>query len=191
MSSPFLPCNLKKSNFHFLSQYRRTSDFQPPTQKNENYVTRKLPGAASVSAFEDAFHRLWRRFTAIRDTTAMTPYEFFHGGIEHLDELEATAERKRQRPHRPKAHRHQDRPQAGIDPQTFKPKTAEEDRDEDRVRALAHRSPEAYSAYGDTSRNGNLCTFAESRCNVLNRLVGRRERIAPCPRTARSLLRSC
>jgi hypothetical protein len=25
---------------------------------------------------------------------------------------------------------------------------------------------------GDTSRNGNLCTFAESRCNVLNRLAG-------------------
>jgi hypothetical protein len=25
---------------------------------------------------------------------------------------------------------------------------------------------------GDTSRYGNLCTFAESRCNVLNRLVG-------------------
>jgi hypothetical protein len=38
--------------------------------------------------------------------------------------------------------------------------------------------------YGDTSRNGNLCTFAESRCNVLNCLSGQRQRIAPCPRTA-------
>jgi hypothetical protein len=43
---------------------------------------------------------------------------------------------------------------------------------------------------GDTSRNGNLCTFAESRCNVLNRLAGQRQRIAPCPRTTHSLLRS-
>jgi hypothetical protein len=39
-------------------------------------------------------------------------------------------------------------------------------------------------ALRDTSRNGNLCTFAESRCNVLNRLAGQRQRIAPCPRTA-------
>jgi len=30
---------------------------------------------------------------------------------------------------------------------------------------------------GDTSRNGNLCTFTESRCNVLNRLAGQRQRI--------------
>jgi hypothetical protein len=36
-----------------------------------------------------------------------------------------------------------------------------------------------------------LCTFAESRCNVLNCLSGQRQRIAPCPRTAHSLLRSC
>jgi hypothetical protein len=35
---------------------------------------------------------------------------------------------------------------------------------------------------GDTSRNGDLCTFAESRCNVLNRLAGQRQRIAPCPK---------
>jgi hypothetical protein len=30
---------------------------------------------------------------------------------------------------------------------------------------------------GDTSQNGNLCTFAESRCNVLNRLAGQRHRL--------------
>jgi alpha-galactosidase len=42
-------------------------------------------------------------------------------------------------------------------------------------------------AIGDTSRNGNLCTFAESGCNVLNRLAGQGQRIAPCPRTVDSL----
>src|SRR5882757_2838113 len=54
------------------------------------------------------------------------------------------------------------------------------------------RSTRIYSSVvGDTSRNGNLYTFAESRCNVLNCLSGQRQRIAPCPRTAHSLLRSC
>jgi hypothetical protein len=30
---------------------------------------------------------------------------------------------------------------------------------------------------GDTSQNGNLCTFAECLCNVLNRLVGQRHKL--------------
>jgi hypothetical protein len=32
---------------------------------------------------------------------------------------------------------------------------------------------------GDTSGNGNLCTFAESQCNVLNRLAGQRHELRP------------
>jgi hypothetical protein len=44
------------------------------------------------------------------------------------------------------------------------------------------------SVVGDTSRNGSLCTFAESRSNVLNCLAGQRHRIALCPRTVHSVL---
>jgi hypothetical protein len=32
---------------------------------------------------------------------------------------------------------------------------------------------------GDTSRNGNLCTFAESRCNVLNYLADSNNELRP------------
>jgi hypothetical protein len=61
-----------------------------------DYIGRQLPEAASVPAFEESFYRDWRRFEAIRDITALTPYEFFHGGIEQLAALEAQAEERRQ-----------------------------------------------------------------------------------------------
>jgi hypothetical protein len=59
------------------------------------------------------------------------------------------------------------------------------------VKKLTEALKHEKNPIGDTSRNGNLCTFAESRCNVLNCLAEQRQRIAPCPRTANSLLRSC
>jgi Cdc6-like AAA superfamily ATPase len=59
------------------------------------------------------------------------------------------------------------------------------------IRIEAPENKSLPALLGDTSRNGNLCTFAESRCNVLNRLAGQRHRIAPSPRTTHSLPRSC
>ena len=49
--------------------------------------------------------------------------------------------------------------------------------DEARLTHLAYAPEIAQVMLGDTSRKGILCTFAESRRNVLNNLVGRRQRI--------------
>jgi hypothetical protein len=48
--------------------------------------------------------------------------------------------------------------------------------------------PATLALSGDTSRKGILCTFAENRRNVLNNLVGRRQRILSWRKAAHSLL---